>query len=569
MASKEPHAEISIQELELIECINFANPFFLLMDRQGTMLRAGENFVKAVPNLSPGLLFSDFFQWAKPFAPADVLQPEVKSNIIRFFYTRDNRQKYKCSIRRRDDQTYFVFASPVINAYFPIHHYKFSISDFPKHDYISEFLFLQQAATKGIDDATKLNEMLLKKNQLIHSLSEVNSLFVKVDDVHQAIAESFQMVSTTLEIDTLVYYKVDPGSDTAVLMMKWNGREGLQPCSQNLSLSDIAPLRAQLVATGQSIVLAEENNEIMSLAAQHGLSSVVVFPLLVNKEFYGFIGFGDIDGHRDWAVDEIAFLKNISTSITSALENALQKVELIKLNNSLEGSLKKLEMAYEDLEQFAYVASHDLQEPLRTIANFMDLLRLNYSDQLDEKARKYVDYAVNGALRMKSIINDLLTYSQVGTREDLEEEIDLNSIVEDYQVLRDSLIRSKQAQITVETLPVIVSLRAPLSQVIHNLLDNALKYHKPGEIPVIDISVQEQEHRYILCIADNGIGIDSNDFERIFTIFQRLHSRDEYQGTGIGLAIVKKHVSSWGGEIWLESIVGQGTKFFFTVGKTT
>lgn len=228
----------------------------------------------------------------------------------------------------------------------------------------------------------------------------------------------------------------------------------------------------------------------------------------------------------------------------------------------------ELERSNEELEQFAFITSHDLQEPLRMVSSFMDQLKRKYADELDEKALQYIFYATDGAQRMKQIIQDLLLYSRANRPTEQREEINFNEIVFEYTQLRRKLIADKKAEIIFDGLPVIETYKAPATQIIHSLLDNALKYGKEHVPPVIQIHAKENGDVFEFAIKDNGIGIDKEFYEKIFVIFQRLHHRKHYEGTGIGLSIVKRSVEFLGGEIWLESTPGEGSTFYFTIPKT-
>lgn len=240
---------------------------------------------------------------------------------------------------------------------------------------------------------------------------------------------------------------------------------------------------------------------------------------------------------------------------------------LKKLNCELEKRAKELEFSNSELEQFAFIASHDLQEPLRMVSSFMTLLNRKYGHLLDEKAHTYIDFATDGAKRMKKIIQDLLEYSRAGKPESDKEEINLKEMISDYILLRRKLLSENKGEIKFESLPTFWAYKAPLEQTIYNLLDNALKYSKPDISPVITLKVIEEKDHWLFSIQDNGLGIEEEFFDKIFIIFQRLHNREEYSGTGMGLAIVKKNIERWNGKIWLESKKGIGTTFFFTLPK--
>jgi PAS domain S-box-containing protein len=228
----------------------------------------------------------------------------------------------------------------------------------------------------------------------------------------------------------------------------------------------------------------------------------------------------------------------------------------------------ELERSNEELEQFAFVASHDLQEPLRMITSFMDLLHRKYGDQLDEKAHQYIHFATDGAKRMRQIILDLLDYSRASKSADEKEDVDVNEVLSEFIQLRRKIISEKSATIKPKDLPKLKTHKVAIMQILHSLLDNALTYTEASTSPMVEINAVENKKEWRLSIKDNGIGIDPQFHDKIFIIFQRLHNKDQYGGTGIGLSIAKKHVEFLGGRIWLESAVGEGTTFYFTIPKT-
>ncbi len=240
---------------------------------------------------------------------------------------------------------------------------------------------------------------------------------------------------------------------------------------------------------------------------------------------------------------------------------------LRKLNAELDLRANELALSNAELEQFAFVASHDLQEPLRMITSFLSQLEKNYGNKLDERAEKYIYFAVDGAKRMRQIILDLLEFSRVGRKDGEIEIVDLNMLVNEVLSLQHQLIKEKSAIVKVDQLPTIQIHKARVLQVFQNLINNALKYTKEEVVPVIEISVIEDNFYWTFAIKDNGLGIEQEYFDKIFVIFQRLHAKDEYKGTGMGLAIVKKIIDTLGGKIWLESEYGIGSTFFFTLKK--
>ncbi|MES2003951.1 MAG: PAS domain S-box protein [Bacteroidota bacterium] len=240
---------------------------------------------------------------------------------------------------------------------------------------------------------------------------------------------------------------------------------------------------------------------------------------------------------------------------------------LLELNNRLKQRADELAASNVELERFAYIASHDMQEPLRMITSFLQLFKKKYEDQIDETAEQYIHYAVDGADRMKKLILDLLEYSRVGSNKDDMEEIDTNVLVKEVIDVFIGRIDEINATVTADPLPVITANKTQLFQLFQNLVGNALKYHS-GEMAHVQISGKEEPNHYEFSVRDNGIGIKPIFFEKIFILFQRLHHRNEYSGTGIGLAICKKIVEKHNGKIWVESEPGKGSCFYFTISKS-
>lgn len=240
---------------------------------------------------------------------------------------------------------------------------------------------------------------------------------------------------------------------------------------------------------------------------------------------------------------------------------------LLDLNNRLKHRADELAASNVELERFAYIASHDMQEPLRMITSFLQLFKKKYEDQIDETAEQYIHFAVDGAERMKKLIMDLLEYSRVGSNKDDFLEIDTNVLLQEVKNIFLNRIDEMKATVIIDPLPLIKGHRTQIFQLFQNLIGNALKYHS-GESAKIHVSGKEDNNHFIFSVKDNGIGIKPVFFEKIFILFQRLHHKNEYSGTGIGLAVCKKIVEKHGGKIWVESEPGKGSCFSFSVSKT-
>jgi PAS domain S-box-containing protein len=253
----------------------------------------------------------------------------------------------------------------------------------------------------------------------------------------------------------------------------------------------------------------------------------------------------------------LAIFKDITEQ--KILEKQRQRAE-----DALARRADELARSNAELEQFAYVASHDLQEPLRMVASYTQLLANRYQDKLDDDARDFIAYAVDGATRMQTLIADLLNYSRVGTRGKPFQPANCEAILERVLASLKLAMSENGATVSHDLLPAVMGDDMQLSQLFQNLLANAIKFHGEGP-PVIHVSAERNGNAWTFSIRDNGIGIAPEHAERIFLIFQRLHSRNEYSGTGIGLAVCKKIVERHGGRIWVSSQPGSGATFFFTI----
>jgi light-regulated signal transduction histidine kinase (bacteriophytochrome) len=232
---------------------------------------------------------------------------------------------------------------------------------------------------------------------------------------------------------------------------------------------------------------------------------------------------------------------------------------------ALTHAAQELERSNKDLQAFAYVASHDLQEPLRVIAGFLKLLDERYKSQLDDKAKEYIDFSVDGANRMSAMIKDLLEYSRVGTRGKQPAPVNLVDVMDYAKANLRASIEESNAVITVDQLPTVMADVGQMRQLFQNLVANALKFRAEGRHPEVHIGARQEDDEWLFQVKDNGIGIDPKQTDRLFTMFQRLNTRDKYPGTGIGLAICRKIVERHGGRIWAESELGKGSTFCFSL----
>jgi len=280
----------------------------------------------------------------------------------------------------------------------------------------------------------------------------------------------------------------------------------------------------------------------------------------------GALASGKLDERLDVGEsDEFGELAKQFNTMAEKLESLMQKEKT--LNQKLEEKANQLKASNEELENFASVASHDLKEPLRMVRNFMGLLQQNYSEKLDEKANRYIHFAADGALRMTVLIDDLLEFSRIGKKDTEIEEIDVKTVVSKVIQYYETSIASEEAVVRVGKMPNIPCVPILMRRLFQNLIGNALKYHAKERVPEIEIESEEKEGYWLFSVGDNGIGINEMFKVEIFDLFKRLHSTEEYTGTGMGLAMCKKIVEQHGGRIWVESEAGTGSTFYFTISK--
>ena len=302
-----------------------------------------------------------------------------------------------------------------------------------------------------------------------------------------------------------------------------------------------------LLALGCAIVLA-----LM-------VSKSISRPLLKLHQGTEIIGKGDLE-HRVGTSE-----KDEIGQLSRAFDDMLDRLaEVTASRDELDRARQELQRSNQELEQFAYVSSHDLQEPLRMVTSYTQLLAKRYEGQLDENADKYIAYAVDGATRMHQLIHDLLAYSRVSSQARSPEPVDCEAVLKRVLVDLNTTIQEAGAQVAHDPLPTVMADPGQLARLLQNLVGNAIKYND-SDRPTVHVSAEREERMWRLSVRDNGIGIEPEHAERIFEIFQRLHRDKRYPGTGIGLAVCKKIVEQHGGKIWVEPTDGQGALFCFTL----
>lgn len=361
------------------------------------------------------------------------------------------------------------------------------------------------------------------------------------------------------------------------------------------------------IITDEMLVAVAETKEQLELLRTVGMTSAITAPLKIDGNTIGAITFISTDPQRHYGTNDVEIAKGLANRAALAVYNAklfkeahieiqerkkLQK-EMEELNAALESRVKKrtaelektnaglereikrrrkveaalhensvsLSRSNQELQDFAYVASHDLQEPLRKIRAFGDILQAEYGDALGDGA-EYLIRMQNAASRMSTLIQDLLAFSRVSTRDQVPETIELNQIVQDVVIDLEWRIQELNGTVEVGELPTITADATHMRQIFQNLIGNALKFHRPNVAPVVKVKCEDNDDdTYTILVEDNGIGFDERYLDRIFSVFQRLHGKDEYEGTGIGLAVVRKIVERYGGTITATSKKNAGSTF--------
>lgn len=329
------------------------------------------------------------------------------------------------------------------------------------------------------------------------------------------------------------------------------------------------------------LVAAAKDEHELELSRSIGLSSAITVPIVVQERGIGAITLVTTETKRHFTPTDLAMAEELAGRVSLAMENAhiYQRLQEFTANletmvaqrtEALQQLNTELQRSNQELQDFAYVASHDLQEPLRKIQAFGNLLEDEYGSVLDE-GKTYLDRMRNAASRMQILINDLLTFSRITTKALPFSPVDLTMIVQEVVIDLETLVQRTQGKVEIESLPTIDADPLQMRQLLQNLIGNALKFHRPDTPPLVHVSArvftdqQAEEEQCLLIVKDNGIGFDEKYLDRIFTVFQRLHGRGEYEGTGIGLAVVRKIVERHGGTVTAHSSPGNGAEFLVTL----
>jgi PAS domain S-box-containing protein len=299
---------------------------------------------------------------------------------------------------------------------------------------------------------------------------------------------------------------------------------------------------------------------------ESGINCYIGTPLYIHGRIFGTVSFSDHQPRLNpFTEQEKSFVRLISQWIGNEMMRAQYIDYLHDTESKLENAVEELTNTNSELESFTYVASHDLQEPLRMISNFTGLLEENYSNNLDERAREYIEILSKSASQMRLLIKDLLEYAHASNENEIIENLDLNEVLKNVYTNLEKQICESKPEIIVNNLPTITANKASMISLLQNLISNAIKFQSTSKQCVIEVKAHKAKDSYVISISDNGIGIEMDYQEKVFEPFKRLHAQHEYKGTGIGLAVCKKIVTRMGGTMWIESEKGTGSTFFVSI----
>ncbi len=425
-----------------------------------------------------------------------------------------------------------------------------------------------QGVIFDVSEQKRVEEALRAQNEYLESLHETTLGLLERLDPTDLLRGILERAAALVGTPHGFIYLADP--DTGQLEMRAGA--GLFATHAGQRISPHEGLSGRVLQGAEPVVVhdygAWEGRLDLFADAVHAAAGV---PLRLGGRVTGALGVAYAGPERTFGEQEMGLLTRFADLASVALDNAYlydsARLELAareQAERELEALVDELRRSNAELEQFAYVASHDLQEPLRMVSSYTQLLARRYGGQLDADADEFIGYAVDGASRMQTLINDLLQYSRVGTRGQELVPTDMNAVFEAACANLRRAIEESGAEVTSGELPVVMGDGVQLGQLLQNLISNAIKF-RGEEPPKVRVEAERQDGLLLFSVSDNGIGIDPEYRERIFVIFQRLHGRAEYQGTGIGLAVCKKIVERHSGKIWVESEPGRGSTFYFTL----
>lgn len=425
-----------------------------------------------------------------------------------------------------------------------------------------------------------LEESLKIHNALRDQITQISTYFINLpsNEIDQGIEHALKKICNFAYLDRSYVFLFN---EDQTLMSNTHEycQVNVQPNKsvlQNLNVNAFpwfaSELREKHLVNIPNVSKLPEEAEIeKSYYTRQGVSSMLAVPMILEGKLLGFVGFDAISSNRNWSPDTISLFQIVADIIINAIQRKNWENRLKQTRDSLEQMVEErtaeLHHSNKSLENFAYLASHDLHEPLRMVVSYLQLLEKSMEGRLNQEEKEYIHFAVDGAFRMRKLLEGMLAYSRVKTHSLPFSKVNMNEVMVDVCANLELTISDLNAVVSYNNLPTITADEDQMLQLFQNLVGNALKFQPEGQIPVVKVTGEEFSGHFLFTVSDNGIGMESQYADRIFQMFQRLHAKDRYPGSGVGLAVCKEIVTRHFGKIWFESTENQGTTFFFTIRK--
>jgi PAS domain S-box-containing protein len=418
---------------------------------------------------------------------------------------------------------------------------------------------LVRGAVQDITERKEREQELERRARQQQVVADLGQFALETDDLDELLYEAARQVSDVLGTDYCKVLDLDVANEELLLRQGVGWDDGIAGSATVSAVEDDSQAAYTLSSEHPVVVedlTTEQRFSGPDLLRSHDVRSGISTIIGPNDDPWGILGTHDTE-RRAFTGEDVNFVQTVANVVAEAVKRE-------RYQSELESLVENLEESNERLEQFAYAASHDLQEPLRMVSSYLQLVDQRYGEDLDADGREFIEFAVDGAERMRAMIEGLLQYSRVDSHGSPLEPVDLDGVLAD--VLDDLAVRVEEtdAAITHDPLPVVDGDPGQLRQLFQNLLDNAIEY-SGDEPPRVDVTAERQAGEWVVSVRDEGIGIDAENADRVFEVFQRLHSQDEHAGTGIGLALCERIVERHGGDIRVDSAPGEGTTFSFTL----
>jgi PAS domain S-box-containing protein len=427
------------------------------------------------------------------------------------------------------------------------------------------------AVAHDITELRKQGRELLTLNRVLHALSDSGQAMMRADNEADYLREVCKIIEKDCGYTMIWIGFAENNEAKSVTPVAYAGFEEGYLETLKITWADTergrgptgTAVRTGKVSMCKNMLTDPAFEPWRKEALKRGYASSIVLPLKADHESYGALTIYSKEP-APFSEDEVNLLSELAGDLSHGILAIRLRNERARAEEQLKRTAEELERSNRDLEQFAYAASHDLKEPLRTVASFIGLLKKRFPENIDSEAKEFIDMAINGAERMDILINSLLEFSRVGTKVGGFKAMSMKDAADIAMGNLRKATEETGARISFDSLPVITADKLQMSQLLQNLIGNAIKFCR-GNIPEVHLSAQREEQQWVFGVHDNGIGIEPRFFDRIFLIFQRLHTQDKYGGTGIGLALCKRIVERHGGSIWVESVPDKGSTFYFTI----